>query len=241
MTFGTVLIVILARHMSVLQKIRQTGWKYSIAILFNRVIPAWLFRMRRFVVYRMQKANTATEECDSPESTAAISAGRCISESQIEAVEQLTYFQRTYSAGNLVAYHAKIDNQLAAGMWAATECFDENELGVRIRLDPKQAWLFAARVSTDFRRRGLYSHLLPSVMKDLDGKGFVDQLVSVNPDNLGSNRIHQRLSRETVGHVLAIRFLKTTICWTRGRIWKEKTISWNSSNSPIDIQMESAV
>ncbi len=226
--------------MNAISKIKQTGLKYSVAILFNRFVPEWLFRMRRFVVYRMDPPKPDHSETKPANPNDSVSINRCTGESEITAVEYLTYFRRSYSTGNSIAYGAKRNDQLAAGMWAATDCFDENELGVRVLLNPKQTWLFAARVDKEFRRQGLYSKLLNFVMSDMLQQGFADQLVSVNPDNIGSNRIHQRLSRETVGYVLAIRFLKTTFCWTWGEIAKDATISWNSTANPIGIRFESS-
>ena len=92
----------------------------------------------------------------------------------------------------------------------------------------------------EFRRRGLYSKLISFTIADMTERGFGDQLVAVNPDNIGSNRIHQSLSEETVGHVLAIRFLKITGCWTWGKIKKDSTISWNSSSRPVEVRCESS-
>ena len=230
--------------MNAIKKIKQTGWLYSIAILFNRIVPERLFRMRRFVVYRMavpevSNDHSAGQPVDSTD-TSSISISRSVDEADIAAVEQMTYFQRSYTTGNSIAYAAKLDGRLAAGMWAATTCFDENELGVRIQLNENQAWLFAALVSKEYRRRGLYSKLLHFTIADMAKQGYIDQLVSVNPDNIGSNRIHQRLSQETTGHVLAIRFLKTTCCWTWGKISKDATISWNSTTKPIEIRCQPA-
>jgi len=222
--------------MNALKKIKQIGWAYSIAILFNRIVPERLCRMRRFVVYRMAVANVSGDSTTDSAADSSITMNRCDDEPEIAAVEQLTYFQRKYTGGNAIAYGVNVDDRLAAGMWAATECFDENELGVRIRLNEKQAWLCAALVPKEFRRRGLYSKLLSFTIGDMAKHGYVDQLVSVNPDNLGSNRIHQRLSQETIGHVFAIRILKTTCCWTWGDISKDKTISWNSIKNPIGIR-----
>jgi len=221
--------------MDALKKIKQKGWMYSFAILFNRLVPERLFRMRRFVVYRIATGEGSKEQSVDPTSDSSITISRCDSEPEIVAVENLSYYQRSYSTGKSVAYGLKLEDQLAAGMWAANECFDENELGVRICLNENQTWLFAAQVAKEFRRRGLYSKLIRFTLADVTERGFSDQLVAVNPDNIGSNRIHQRLSEETVGHVLAIRFLKITGCWTWGKIKKDSTISWNSSSRPVEI------
>jgi GNAT superfamily N-acetyltransferase len=239
--------------MNAIQNFKQTGWKFSIAILFNRIVPQRLFRMRRFVVYRIAIAaactdpsidlNTSSEaaivDSIAPSADSSLSVSRCVDEAEIGLIEQMTYFQRSYTTGNSIAYAAKLDDRLAAGMWAATSCFNEQELGVKISLDENQTWLFAALVSKHFRRRGIYSKLLRFTVADMAKQGYVEQLVAVNPDNLASNQIHKSLSQETVGQVLAIRFWRTTCCWTWGGIRKDSTISWNSTKSPIGIQFES--
>lgn len=222
--------------MNLLKKNQQTGWRYSIAILFNRIVPARVFRMRRFVVYRIAVAEPSGDQPIAPNANASISISRCVDEADIASVEQMTYFQRSCTTGDSIAYAAKLNDQPAAGMWAATECFDEHELGVRIDLDENQAWLFAALVPKQFRRRGIYSQLLNFTVADMAKQGYDDQLVAVNPDNIGSNRIHKSVSRETVGQVLAIRFWKTTCCWAWGNVSKDATIRWNSTKHPISIR-----
>lgn len=226
--------------MNSIKRIKQNGWMYSIAIVFNRLVPERLFRIRRFVVYRIAVGEGSNDQSADSTSDSSIAISRCATEADVAAVEQITYFQKSQASGNAIAFGAKLDDLMGAGMWAATECFDENALGVRICLNENQTWLFAALVPKPFRRRGLYSKLLSFTIADMAEHGYVNQFVAVNPDNVGSNRIHQRLSEETVGHVLAIRFLKTTCCWTSGKIVKDSTISWNSSSRPIGIQFESS-
>ena len=226
--------------MNAIRSIKQNGWMYSIAILFNRLVPEWLFRTRRFVVYQIDPNKVVANPSDDSAIEPLITIHRCSTEAEIRAVEKLTYFQRSYTTGNATAYSIHLEDQLVAGMWAATHCFDENELGIRIRLNQNQTWLFAASVPKEFRRQGLYSKLLSFTINDLTKLGYDDLLVAVNPDNVGSNGIHQKLSKQTVGHVLAIRFWKTTCCWTWGDIRKDSTISWNSPSQPIGIRREPA-
>lgn len=224
--------------MNAIKNIKQNGWMYSIAILFNRLVPARLFRMRRFVVYRIAIEKASNAQSNGSAADSSITVHQCNTKADIEAVERMTYFQQNRASGNALAYGVNLDDQIAAGMWAATERFDENELGVRICLNENQTWLFAALVPKQFRRRGLYSRLLNFTIIDMTERGYLDQLVAVNPDNIGSNRIHQALSEETMGHVLVIRLWKTACCWTSGNISKDSTISWNAASRPIGIRFD---
>lgn len=217
-----------------LSNIRKTGWKYSFAILFNRVVPQWLFRMRRYVIYELDPSEVDASQQVGNE----IDLQRCESEEDIQAVEALTYFKRIYSTGPCLAYRATVEDKLFGGMWAATEAFDENELGVRLQLTEKQAWLFAALVSKQARGQGVYGQLLPFVIIDQRQRGHDQILVSVNPDNLRSNRIHLRWAKRTVGYVTAVRLLRIGFCHVSGDIEKSSAVSWVTPANPILLKVK---
>jgi GNAT superfamily N-acetyltransferase len=185
--------------------------------------------MRRYVVYELDPSKIDPRQQVGTE----IDLQRCESEASVQAVEALTYFKRVYSTGPCLAYQATIENKILGGMWAATEAFDENELGVRLLLTEKQAWLFAALVSKQARGQGVYGQLLPFVIDDQRQRGHDQILVSVNPDNLRSNRIHLRWAKRTVGYVTAIRLLRIGFCHVSGDIEKSSTVGWVTPTNPI--------
>ena len=145
--------------MSLFKKIKDAGIMYSFAILFNRVVPAWLFRCRRFVVYQMDSGSV-----DSVTIAPEVSVNWCESESELIAAETLTFFKREYSGGDSKACQATISGELAGAFWANTKLFDESELGVQIVLEPQQVWLFAALVNNNHRRKGVYSNILRFIL-----------------------------------------------------------------------------
>ncbi len=233
--------------MGMINRVKRTGLIYSFAILFNRIVPEWLFRCRRFVVYQLDPTKAASianklkeREVDlAKPAESPVSVHWCTNEAEIAAAEKVTFFQRSDSQGKLQGCLAEVNDRPAGGFWSAENHFTESELGVRMILDSNQVWLFAARVEHDFRKQGIYSHILAFIMPELVSQGLNHQIVSVNPRNIGSNKIHKRLSLQTPGHVLAIRFLSTTFCWTSGRITRNKTVAWNSTTNPIEIQIQS--
>ena len=95
---------------------RIANLKYKFAILFNRIVPQWLFRMRRYVVYEMDIAKTkavAESQKASPDDNVQVSA--CQTEAQVEAVETLTWFKRAYSSGKNRSFQAT--NERSVGSW----------------------------------------------------------------------------------------------------------------------------
>jgi hypothetical protein len=221
--------------MNTLAKIKRTGWRYSFAIAFNRVVPAWLFRCRRYVIYEL-----AANRRNDIKRNENVDVRWCQGESEIQAVEALTWFQRSSISGNAAACQATIDGELAGGFWSATQCFEETELGVRYLLDPGQAWLFAALVNREHRRLGVYNEILRFVLADLEAQGLNQLLVAVNPDNIGSLHVHRQHADRTLGTVIAIRCFAITICFVSGDIKRDRSVSFNSSKSPIELSFGQA-
>ena len=219
-----------------ISKIRKAGVKFYFAGLFNRVVPQWLFRMRRYVVYEMdvQKLRTTRQEAVEE---GGLEFSACRTSAEIEAVEVLTWFRRELSSGELQAFQATLSGQLVGGVWIASKVFDEDELGVRLLLKPQQAWLFAAFVAAQARGKGVYSQLLSFVVSEVS-RDFPQIVLAVNPDNRPSNVVHKKASRRTLGTVVAIRFLKFSVCWTSGRIRKDRTCSWHATQYPIELTLE---
>ena len=218
-------------------RIRQRGLKYSFAILFNRIVPQWLFRMRRYVIYEMDagKAQAAASKLASSASDVQVAA--CQTEDQITAVEALTWFKREYSSGKSKPFQATVDGKLVAGVWLATEVFDEDELSVRLMLSEEQTWLFAALVAKESRGKGIYGKLLTYVVNEAS-QDFSSVLLSVNPDNTPSNAVHKNRSQRNVGTVVAIRLLGIAVCWVSGQIRKDRTISWQAKQRPIQLTVD---
>lgn len=226
--------------MSLLKRIRQTGIRYSMAIAFNRIVPASLFRFRRFVIYRVA-ASKAVELARIRSGDLQPAIRWCRTTAEIAALEELTYFDSGTATGIVRGCQALIDGSLQGGIWAATEGFEESELGVLIQLDKKQAWLFAALVAKSARRSGLYRSILAFVLNDLESEGLDELYVAVNPDNIGSNRVHQQHACETVGTVFAIRLFRTALCFSSGRLQRDRLFTWNSHRQPIAISIGSPV
>ncbi len=183
------------------------------------------------MVYQLstQKEITANPDVD---------ASWCETAADLEAVEQVTYFRRETCPGDAQACQAKLKGELVGGFWSATKQFTESELGINYQLDAGQVWLFAAVIDKQFRNAKAYSSILKFILPALAEQGHVHQIVAVNPDNGGSNYVHKRQSFRSPGTVLAIRFLKTTLCFCFGEIKSDRMIAWNSTKQPIVLKIK---
>ena len=216
--------------MSFFKNASKRGWRYTGAILFNRIVPEKLFRFRRYVVYRM-----AIQE---PLNDSRILIQWASSDEQLAEAAKMSYIDRSLFSNPLRAAIATMDNQCVGAFWVANEHFDESELGVRVLLGPRQVWLFAAMVDKEKRGLGIYSRILQFVTSELGDEGVVDLLVAVNPVNKPSNHIHKKHSTETVGTVSAIRLLNWAGCFPSKPIKAKSKFTSNAKRKPVEFAIE---
>jgi hypothetical protein len=215
--------------MSFFKNASKRGWRYTGAILFNRIVPEKLFRFRRYVVYRMK--------IQEPRIESDIEIQWATSDEQRASAAKTSFIDQALFSNPLRAAIATIDNQCVGAFWVAAEHFDESELGVRVMLGPKQVWLFAAMVNKEKRGLGIYSQILQFVTSELGSEGIVDLLVAVNPVNKPSNHIHKKHSSETVGMVSAVRFLNWAACFPGKPITAKSNFTMNAKRNPVQIRI----
>ncbi|MEO9935574.1 hypothetical protein [Rhodopirellula bahusiensis] len=168
------------------------GLRYTLGILWCRIVPAWCLRYRCMEIVRLGAPANAHGLAHRTEAGAYL-ARKVDSRDEIEAVERVTLYQRSppqrasepsnnniSSEPSFQAYGLFLDESrepnlsssdqvhpekvLVGGVWLAAKRFDESDLHLQIELSEHQRWLFAARLLPDVRGRGAYSTLLHEVL-----------------------------------------------------------------------------
>ena len=238
---------VLMEKISVLKKIRRTGFLYSIGIIINRVVPAWLFRFRQFVVYEMDASKFEPEEIDQTNAQASpLQLCWCETKDDLQAVQELTYTLADKLQGQYKIAQAKSDQQLAGALWGVKDRFDEEELGTILHLNPHQIWLFAALVDQAFRRQGIYAKVLGFMIHNgenvfsPDGDEPLRYLLCVNPHNIASNRVHRKYSKAVLGQAFSLKVAGVAICICFGKqLSTDSIITWDAKNRPISLRIGS--
>jgi ribosomal protein S18 acetylase RimI-like enzyme len=190
----------------VITRIRQSGFSYSLQILFNRLVPEWLFRCRRFTVFVLPSRIDFVDVENVSAEWADPSADEAIR-------RQLERFPTRVSGGSNRVCVARRANNLAGFVWCASRHFDETELGLRIVLPPHQYWIYSAYVLREYRRRGVYRQLLACVTRDLHHKDPQAQLLlAINPDNRQSVAAHTAFGVQPQVRVFALRLGRIAGC-----------------------------
>lgn len=214
-----------------LNQIRKRGLLFTFAILFNRIVPEALFRCRYYTIFKMDVPSSKEFAPIDLE----LSCSSCSTPEEIESVQGLTGYHQ--STENDTAWQAKVSNQLVAGFWSATNSFEERELGVRVQLEPNQAWLFSAFVAKPHRGARIFPNLLRFTINGLNDRNAPDQYAAVNPVNRSSMKVFSSQASSQVGSVLAIRLFAMVVCLSFGQVKRNRTITWNRNTAPIEIRL----
>lgn len=201
-----------------LARIRRTGFRYCIAIVLGRLVPAWLCRCRKFDVFALRIAASPGAEAKSP--LTDLRFKQADSETEFSAAEELTQFCRGSKQDKLTALCAFDGSRMVGCLWIASAVFDEPELGLRVKLEPNQAWLFSAYVARTHRGRGMYRQLVRLAHEACQQHNPPKQIYfSINPDNRQSMLAHQKIGAHKIGRALVIKLGR----WSFGRAWGQST------------------
>ena len=218
-------------------KRKRQGFRYALGSVFKRIVPAWLFRYRKVVVFEMKGCSPPAPPNNS------LKIGWCHSKEELETAEDLSLFSRDQLAdeinGSLMACLAIGDRDARLGAaWVASDIFLEPELGLRYELSPSQAWLCNTRVIEDARQLGVYTQMLGFLVQQLDGMGLNQILAAVSPYNKASAHVHRKYAKRELGEITVWRFLAVTYCRAKGDIACQQKFSFDSKSEPIEIQFE---
>ncbi|MCR9207257.1 MAG: hypothetical protein NXI28_03430 [bacterium] len=168
------------------------GLRYTLGIVWCRVVPAWCFRYRCMEIVRLGKSSADGEPNDQ-KTTNNYQARKVETAEELERVQLATLYNGASSqessshlsdaAGNEPAETAyavfrtqatnrssqsesesESSSQIVGGVWVSTQSFTERDLHLKIDLAEHQRWLFAARMMPEERSRGAYSVLLRKLL-----------------------------------------------------------------------------
>lgn len=222
-----------ALNNSMLQTLRSRGFRYTLGGKINAVVPAKVFRFRVFRVFRLH----ALDVDPSPSDATPLTYRWCETDDDISLAERLTFFRSAADDRN-IRFRACLANQgddVVGGVWQGIQFFDEDELGIRIRLKSNQAWIFAAYVSKSHRGQRIYPRLLNHV---LTGDDHLVHYASINTTNRASIAAHAHFAQSQTGRCIVIRLFAMTFCWTGSGLKASRHVAFNSQHHPIDIDFD---
>lgn len=228
--------------MSLIRKIRRRGVLHSLETLFNRIVPAWVFRFSVGVVMELDLERLASE-------FKSHEADEFTTERVVDAAARQTLRTTTWNSVPLefsqddYGYAIKRvgePNRILGGVWAGKDDFAEANLGFQLELDPDQAWLYCAYVDRQARGVGAYSRVLSFAASDLRELGYRQLLVVIQPWNKASMHVHRKYETRTVGRIAVVRI--GPIAWVvkSGAIAKDKTIACVPCGQAVTIHFPAA-
>ena len=216
--------------MSLMQKIRRRGIVFSFATLFNRLMPAKLFRMGVMEIGELcptllkqnfDESESGFETVTEPEARVRLQQATW----NAKPVSEI----RNHSAFGI---RNDSDDSFAGGLWVATRKYFESELGFQIELPDGAGWVYCAYVDKSQRGQGIYSKGLAYAASQMEKKSVPRLLVAFNPWNKASAYVHQKYMKLRVGRIWSVKFLSLAICFSSGNARPMKSFTFSSGKSP---------
>lgn len=223
--------------------IQKHGLLYALYIIFNRLVPSWLFRFAVMNVYEI--------DCEMLCSSNRLQQVRCdvaTNQSDVDALRNATFMSQPASqVAQHVGYMASVPAnaardggerwELVGGVWAGIEEYFEDEFGFRIELSRRQAWIYCAYVQKAARGKGVYANVLTFAANDLIAKGHDSILFSVMPWNRKSMAAHGRVTRGRLGRIVAVRMLSFACVLAFGDLSQSTWLTTNLAARPVTIHL----
>ena len=172
--------------MGIVNKIKTLGFGFVFERVFERIVPAWMFRFCSVVVYQIDPGKLSA----GPFSNAVVKI--CDSAQDFEELREITRADEDES--DTIGLVAKMDGEVAGGLWVALGDYLDNDIGLGCLLGQEGAWIYSARVDGAYRRQGIYSHLMAESTQSRKNAGHAAPFIGVTKLNKGSQKAIQRFS-----------------------------------------------
>jgi len=153
----------------------------------------------------------------------------CDGEHDLERLREVT---RVDSTNGVLA---TVDGEAVGGLGIALSDFEDRDLGLSFSLGEQGAWIYSARVDEEYRRRGIYSHLMAGFTEARKNAGLAAPFIGVSALNKGSRKAIKRFGT-CVGKVLVIRV--GSMAWARSTGDLKQSQNWTFQCTRRPIQLE---
>lgn len=174
---------------------RRGVW-YTLAVGFNRIVPAAWCRVVFVRVIELKSAVT------SPDAGTTLEPVEAISDDQRRVLSDVTLQPTPPDRPARGWMILGPDGQTIGGCWATTQAFIDTSIPLRWRLNDADVWLHAARLLPEHRGAGRYGKFIDAVLRQ---HSAVNVFAAINPVNHRSIAAHASRAHRTLGHVIAVR------------------------------------
>ncbi|MCM2374747.1 GNAT family N-acetyltransferase [Aporhodopirellula aestuarii] len=221
--------------MSVLRKIKSHGIIHSAEIIFNRIVPAWIFRFSVGTVLELDLPKLCEVLDKLPPEDFVL---RCVDDPVAVAELRETTWNSVpvETTRNHLGYSISRNDDpglTLGGVWGGIERFNEADLGFQIQLEKDQALIYCAYVSKQARGGGIYTRVLSFAARDLRSRGHDQLRVMIQPWNKASMYIHRKYAVRSLGNVAVIRVFGLVMVFCTGEISKNKTCTTGLLSNPV--------
>ncbi len=218
--------------MGIVKKIKTLGFGFVFERAFERIVPAWMIRFCSLAVYQIDTGKLT----GGPFSSATVKI--CDSAQELEDLREVTFADGEESSA--AGFVAKIDGEVAGGLWIALGDYMDDDLGLSCLLGRGGSWIYSARVDDAYRRQGIYSHLMAESARSRKDAGYSAPFIGVSKLNKGSHKAIQRFGTP-VGEVFVIRLGAMVWARAKGGLDLNQTLTTQCALRPIQLDLSEKI
>jgi len=230
--------------MPLIQKILRRGLLHSIEIVFNRIVPAWVFRFSTGCVFELdpKKLDEVLSGIDNSNYVLT-----CVEQGSAarDQLRKLTWnsvpIETSYNDFGYSIANVSSPTDVLGGVWGAIESFQEADLGFQLQFEASQAWIYCAYVNKEAQGQGVYKRVLAFGTDDLITKGYERILVVIQPWNRASMYVHGKYAKKRLGTITAIRIFSFIAVFTTGDVKKDRTITLSPLRNPVQLRISNPI
>lgn len=210
---------------STFKKIRTQGFWRTFELLFNRYVPASIFRYSKGDIFEFDMQALASLANVQEDHEFEVRDVR--TEAERERLRQVTWSTVPLeTTRNDIGYAVfrKGTDEIVGGVWGGVGSFIEESLAIQFQFNQQQVWLYCAFIDKTARGKGVYKKLISFAVADLQRRGFRQALGIVQPWNRVSRRMHEKHSTRICGRMSAIRIFSRVWVFQKGDISIDRNV-----------------
>lgn len=220
---------------SVFKRIQRKGVLNSVELIFNRIVPAELFRFSVGDVFELDLAKLKASQSGFAKTDMLLQSVHDSEER--DTLRSVTWntvpIDTTENDHGYAISQTGNPTEFLGGVWGGVESFTEQNLGFRIDLENDQGWIYCAYIDKSLRGKGAYQRLLGYAASDLAEHGIERLYVVIQPWNHTSIHVHRKYSERRIGRIIVIRMFKLVAVFKTGLLRKSQTLTTQLEKDPV--------
>jgi len=208
---------------------REVGFRYTVRLIWLRLVPKWLFQFDHYYIYsldlqawnRRDRAFAEARWARPDDAEELLRIG--MRPDQVNDLTNARYRAGVIEhEGRIVAYNWCYTGTKAPWPW------------IRLSLGPGDVWSFRGWTVAEHRGRGLFPRVKGFMAQSYKDQGFTRMVSTIEVPNRNQQKANASLGGRPIGRLFMLRLLGLTLVGLNGRF----RLGWWSAERPFTVAFD---